>query len=153
MLNQTSFDALINFRDVGRTVNEKLRSSYLTQSLLFRSARPDRASEEDRTKLRDVYGIKTVIDLRTKTELIEQRERLKLKPAGLQTLQPTEDEAAGPLRIPGINYHNINLNGGAFERVLFWRLSLWNRTKLLALMVAGYRVEAIGIMAREVLQP
>ncbi len=36
--------------------------------------------------------------------------------------------AATPLQIPGLVYHEINFNGGAFEKSLFYTLSGWNRT-------------------------
>lgn len=60
------FDNIINFRDVGKTVNEYLSQRLVREGLLFRSARPDDATPRDRYLLKHVFGIKTVIDLRTK---------------------------------------------------------------------------------------
>lgn len=35
-------------------------------------------------------------------------------------------DAAEPVRIPGVNYLEINVNGKGFERGLLWQLSYWN---------------------------
>ena len=52
-----------------------------------------------------------------------------------------------------MKYEEINLNGGAFSRALLWRLSWLSMSKLIGLMALGYRVEAIGILGREVMAP
>lgn len=74
------------------------------------------------------------------------------------------------MKIPGIKYLEINVNGKGFERSLVWQLSpysimyvltslvrYWELTKayrkLIGLMGLGYRLEAIGILGRQVLQP
>ena len=65
----------------------------------------------------------------------------------------SNDATAETLKIPGIRYHEVNLNGGAFERALLWKLSWSGLTRLLALMAWGRRSEAISILGREVMQP
>ncbi|KAI9812647.1 MAG: hypothetical protein M1832_000367 [Thelocarpon impressellum] len=139
------FDGLLNFRDVGKTVNGLLGSSTLREGILYRSARLDDATHADRRKLVQQYGIATVVDLRTKSEHIKQA-KLREKRGGWPV-------ARGPVKMAGVAYKEINFNGGAFERALFFKLSPWNRTKLVTLMLCGYRMEAISIMGREVLQP
>ena len=60
---------------------------------------------------------------------------------------------AEALKVPGIQYHEVNLNGGGFERALLWKLSWSSLGQLLGLMALGRRTEAIGILGREVMQP
>ncbi|KAI9839648.1 MAG: hypothetical protein M1819_002274 [Sarea resinae] len=65
----------------------------------------------------------------------------------------SNETAAEPLKIPGLQYREINLNGKGFERNLLWQLSWSSLSKLITLMALGYRTQAISIMGREVLQP
>ncbi|KAM3075632.1 hypothetical protein ACMFMG_007767 [Clarireedia jacksonii] len=60
---------------------------------------------------------------------------------------------AEPMKIPGIDYLEINVNGKGFERSLIWQLSPYSLFKLVGLMAMGYRLEAISILGREVMQP
>jgi len=60
---------------------------------------------------------------------------------------------AASLKIPGLRYAEINLNGKGFERALLWRLSWSNLAKLISLMALGRRNEAISILGKEVMQP
>ncbi|PYH40065.1 putative tyrosine/serine protein phosphatase [Aspergillus saccharolyticus JOP 1030-1] len=62
------FDNIINFRDVGRTINQLLGRRVLKEGLLYRSARLDDASERDKRRLEEEYHISTIIDLRSSTE-------------------------------------------------------------------------------------
>jgi protein-tyrosine phosphatase len=64
--SENAFDSILNFRDIGKTINGYSGQRLVRDGLLFRSARPDEATQRDRMLLKDVYGIKTVIDLRTK---------------------------------------------------------------------------------------
>lgn len=60
------FENILNFRDVGHTVNCFLGGKKrVAEGKIFRSARPDDATLSDRKKLKELYGIKTTIDLRT----------------------------------------------------------------------------------------
>ena len=63
----------------------------------------------------------------------------------------SNDTVAGPLKIPGITYHDINLNGSSYSRSLISKLSWWNTTRLLGLMATGYRLEAISILGKNVM--
>ena len=147
--------SILNFRDVGQTVNELSSSTIMKHNLLFRSARPDEASEEDRRSLTQQCGMKTILDLRSDTEHIEQAQKFHAKnndncasfakKDATRVLQLTE--------IPGIKYERINLNGGSFAKALLWKLSWLNLSKFFALLIGGYRVEAIGVLGKEVMGP
>ena len=65
----------------------------------------------------------------------------------------SDNVAAEPVKIPGITYHEINLNGGSFARALLWKLRWSSLGKLLSLMALGYRMEAIAILGGEVMAP
>ncbi|KAI9885900.1 MAG: DNA repair protein rad50 [Watsoniomyces obsoletus] len=133
------------------TYDEGENFRMLVEGMLFRSARLDDASMGDRRRLQDEYKLKTVIDLRTTSEHIKQGKRHGLTATG-SSVGASNDGGAQELKIPELAYEEININGGNFERALFWQLSIWNRVKLLSLMWTGYRMEAIGILGREVLQ-
>ncbi|RAH51969.1 tyrosine/serine protein phosphatase [Aspergillus piperis CBS 112811] len=62
------FDNIINFRDVGRTINQLIGKRVLKEGILFRSARLDDASERDKRRLVEEFHISTVVDLRSSTE-------------------------------------------------------------------------------------
>jgi len=147
-----SFDNILNFRDVGATINQFTGRRLIAEGILFRAARPDDASLSDRKSLRNDFGIKTVIDLRTKSEHVKQAKKRR---ADLETpvLLQSNDAIAEPVKIPGMDYLEINLNGKGFERSLIWQLSLWSFVKLVVLMLFGYRMEAISVLGREVMQP
>ncbi|KAL9636141.1 MAG: hypothetical protein Q9164_003012 [Protoblastenia rupestris] len=149
------FKSILNFRDVGKTINSLRPQSppLLQPSLLYRSARPDEASPADRHALATTYGIKTIIDLRSKTEHIEQAKKHGANIRSVALVTTSDDAAIEPWRISGVNYVNINLNGGAFSRALLWRLGWISLIKLGGLMAAGYRAEGISILGREVMAP
>ncbi|TVY33257.1 hypothetical protein LSUB1_G006968 [Lachnellula subtilissima] len=151
-LSPGQFENILNFRDVGKTINGILGEKRMIEGKLFRSARPDDATFSDRERLRDEYGIKTIIDLRTVTEHANQA---KKREGDLQipALVKSNAALAEPLKIPGIKYLEININGKGFERSLLWKLSYWSFTKLIVLMIFGYRMQAISILGREVMQP
>ncbi|KAK7024385.1 hypothetical protein VNI00_016326 [Paramarasmius palmivorus] len=65
----TPFESIHNFRDVAHVVET------LPKGLLYRSGRLDDATPSDIHKLSSEYQIKTVIDLRTKSEHIKQKQR------------------------------------------------------------------------------
>ncbi|KAJ3560632.1 hypothetical protein NPX13_g9238 [Xylaria arbuscula] len=53
------FDNILNFRDVGKTVNDFLGKKVLREGVLYRSARPDDATISDRRRLKEEVGIRT----------------------------------------------------------------------------------------------
>ncbi|KAI0123112.1 tyrosine/serine protein phosphatase [Xylariales sp. AK1849] len=147
-----NFDNILNFRDVGKTVNGFLGKNLVKEGLLYRSARPDDATLADRQKLKGQYNIKTVIDLRTKTEHIKQS---KKRQADLKVPALPQSNAAlsEPVQIPGLRYLEIKVTGKSFEKHLTSQLSWSSYTKLVWLYVRGYRMEAIRIMSKEVMLP
>ncbi|KAG4425955.1 hypothetical protein IFR04_000899 [Cadophora malorum] len=146
------FENILNFRDVGKTINEFMGEKLVAEGKIFRSARPDDGTLLDRNRLREEYGIKTIMDLRTLTEHANQAKKregdLKV-PALLQS----NSALAEPVKISGMKYLEINVNGKGFERHLLWRLKFWSFIKLVTLMLFGYRMEAISILGREVMLP
>lgn len=127
-------------------INTTMDSTLLKTGMFYRGARPDEASPGDRTRLVNEYGIRTIIDLRTKTEHIEQARKRDVKIQSSVAVSQT-NEVAEPLKIPGITYHEINFNGSAFSRMLISKLSWTEFGKLVGLMVLGYRLEAIKVLS------
>lgn len=150
----TAFDNLLNFRDVGSFINQLEKKQHLSPGQLYRSARPDSASSSDRQKLLREVGIKTIIDLRSKTEHIEaaQKHAKRIAASSAVTTLTSDDKIADPIKIPGIKYADINLNGKGFERHLVWQLSYGHLASLVGYMLFGYRLQGISIIGRNVLQ-
>ncbi|PNY27637.1 Tyrosine-protein phosphatase [Tolypocladium capitatum] len=141
-----------NFRDVGKTVNGFLGQKRIREGVIYRSARLDEATPEDRCIIRGELGIKTIIDLRTETELLKQAEKHRRQPNGLvSSLSSTA--SAHPPRIGGIDYQEIRITGRPFERHLLSQLTWWSFFKVVFLFIFGYRVDAVRIIGQEVLLP
>ncbi|EHA51574.1 hypothetical protein MGG_07475 [Pyricularia oryzae 70-15] len=148
------FDNIINFRDVGETVNAFLAKRFVKEGLFFRSARPDDASLHDRKLLRDDLGIRTVMDLRTKTEHDRQSKMRQAALAGTgPALLRSNDALAEPLKIPGLQYREVRITGRAFERHLLRQLTWLSWFKVIFLFILGFRIEAVAILGREVMNP
>lgn len=98
--------------------------------------------------------MKTVIDLRTKTEHIENAkkrdERIKAAASA-----PNSDEAPAnePLKIPGIVYHEINFNGKGYSDSLLKQLSWSQYFKLIGNMSTGRRTQGISVLGKNVMTP
>ncbi|KAH8664297.1 protein-tyrosine phosphatase-like protein [Xylariales sp. PMI_506] len=146
------FDNIPNFRDVGKTVNDFLGRKLLREGVLYRSARPDDATLSDRKTLREDYGIKTVIDLRTKTEHLKQAEKRQAD-LRIPALLKSNAALSEPVQIPGLRYLEIKVTGKKFENYLISRLSWRSYLRLICLYVTGYRIEAVRIMGQEVMIP
>ncbi|RYN19526.1 hypothetical protein AA0117_g6081 [Alternaria alternata] len=144
---QTPLKSILNFRDVSEFVNQTTGTRHLRNGLLFRSARPDEASFQDRQRLLKEFGVKSIIDLRTKTEHIEQAQKHDARIKASAAIPQSNDDVAEPLKIPGITYHEINFNGSAFSRMLLSKLTWLEFFRLAGLMIVGYRKDAIKILA------
>ncbi|KAI9693840.1 MAG: hypothetical protein M1822_003111 [Bathelium mastoideum] len=144
--------AILNFRDVAQTINDHLDQTLLKTKLLYRSGRPDEATLAERQQLTDKYGVKTIIDLRTKTEHIEQARKRDARIKASAAVPQSNDAVTGPLKIPGITYRDINLNGSSYSRSLISKLSWGDCSKLVGLMAVGYRLEAISILGKNVMR-
>ncbi|KAL4930615.1 putative tyrosine/serine protein phosphatase [Aspergillus undulatus] len=159
MSDERPFDNIINFRDVGRTINKFAGKKLLKEGVLFRSARLDEASNEDIRRLTKDMHITTVIDLRSTTEhqmAIKKYKRAHNIPTTSPDAEPRGEE--GYIHLPaledtGATRHLISLTGKAFERALLWRLDWWNFTKVLAYIAAGYRQDAVRIVGENVMKP
>ncbi|KAI1391178.1 tyrosine/serine protein phosphatase [Hypoxylon trugodes] len=148
-----AFDNIINFRDVGKTVNDYLGRRLLQESVLYRSARPDDASPADRKKLKEELGVKTIVDLRSKTEHIKQAQKRQADRSKTPAVLQTNAAFAEPVQIPGLRYREVQVTGRRFERFLLSQLSWWNYFKLIFLFILGYRMQAVSLLGREVMQP
>ena len=135
---------LLNFRDIAVSVNQKsVRDSRLTEGKIYRGARPDFIPLTDREILQGKLHISTILDLRSKTEHIEAAKKFSAVNHG----------NSATIKIPGIKYSEINLNGKGFERHLVWQLSYTDLSCLIAYMLFGYRLQGISIIGKKVLQP
>ncbi|CAN8095643.1 unnamed protein product [Discula destructiva] len=155
-LHDGGFTHILNFRDVATTINTYLKRDdnhpLLRQGLLFRAARPDEASPADRARLRDVHRIRTVVDLRSKTEHASAAEK-RAAHAAVPTLLQSNVALAEPVQIPGLDYREVRVTGKGFERHLLKQLGWMNFIKLASLHITGYRMEAVAVLCREVMSP
>ncbi|MCJ1405632.1 hypothetical protein MMC11_008860 [Xylographa trunciseda] len=136
----TPFTTILNFRDVGKTVNQLSGSSILREGrLMLIVLQPDKAAADDQVALTTTYGIRTIIDLRSKSEHQAQAEKSIPDPSYLS--------------IPGINYQLISLNGSAFERALIRKLSWSNIARLLYHFSTSNRPAAIRTLTTTVMAP
>ncbi|KAF2499448.1 tyrosine/serine phosphatase-like protein [Lophium mytilinum] len=143
----TPFATIPNFRDVAEMINTTMGTTYMKAGLLYRGARLDEASPEDRKRLVNDYGIRNVIDLRTKTEHIQQAQKRDDKIKSSAAVPQSNNEVAEPLKIPGVTYHEINFNGHAFSKMLINKLTWREFGRLVWLMATGYRLDAIKILS------
>ncbi|TGJ86145.1 hypothetical protein E0Z10_g2583 [Xylaria hypoxylon] len=144
-----------NTMSLGVLGSRRLRWRHGESALLIHRANPPRADDatlNDRRQLTKELGIRTVMDLRTKTEHITQA---KKRQAVLKTpvLLQSNTALAEPMQIPGLLYRNVRVTGRRLERALLRQLSWWNFIKLIFLFIFGFRVQAIRIMGQEVMQP
>ncbi|KAH0606915.1 uncharacterized protein H6S33_002903 [Morchella sextelata] len=131
------FQALHNFRDIGTSINSHDRKRIMKPHMLYRSARPDDATAADRERLISEYGIRTVIDLRTKSEHIKQ----------------ARQRATPVVPLEGARTVRINFIGRRFEIALLRRLAWWDLLCFLVLFILQFRLTAISLLGRKVLRP
>ncbi|KAF5025431.1 hypothetical protein F66182_2491 [Fusarium sp. NRRL 66182] len=152
MSSSVGLENVLNFRDVGKTVNDFLGARRIREGLFYRSARPDDATLPDRQLIRDGLGIKTVIDLRTKTEHLNQAKRRK-EQSSIPAFVRSNEALAEPLQISGLDYREVKITGRPFELFLLSQLSWWDFCRVVFLFVCGYRTEAINIIGEQVMIP
>ncbi|TKA68117.1 hypothetical protein B0A55_08296 [Friedmanniomyces simplex] len=145
------FDKIINFRDVGAYINTTTNQNLLKPGLLFRSARPDAATPRDRARLLQDYHLRTILDLRTQTEHIEARRKFTDSPPTPSAPAIAPADPKHPLRIPGIVYQDVDLNGKPYSTALLKQLSWRQKSKLYSLYLLGYRKEAISVLGENVM--
>ncbi|KAH7062367.1 protein-tyrosine phosphatase-like protein [Macrophomina phaseolina] len=151
------FENLLNYRDVSSLLSPP---SKLKPGMLFRSARPDEATPADQAYL--AKTITTIVDLRSPTEHLEQAKKLAAHRASASepsstVPSPRSTSAAGTAadlpKIAGIAYREVNFNGSAYIRSMLSQLSWPSYLRVLALYIAGYRVEAAQIIGTDVMSP
>jgi protein-tyrosine phosphatase len=111
MASPPKFENILNFRDVGETINAFTSRATLQQRLLYRSARPDTATATDRDLLTAHYRIKTIVDLRSKTEHInvaKAHSNTASLPPAVPDAPDTSPPTTPPLNIPNIQYNYIS---------------------------------------------
>ncbi|KAF9066998.1 protein-tyrosine phosphatase-like protein [Rhodocollybia butyracea] len=132
------FTGVHNFRDVGRVINSFSRSNLrIQEGLLFRSGRLDEITPLDAQLMIEKYHLKTVIDLRTKSEHLKRKEVLGLEGSGVRHWDTVK----------------IHFIGRRFEINLIKQLKWWKAIWFILLMITGYRMAAIRIMGRNVMRP
>ncbi|KAJ5992923.1 hypothetical protein N7451_008647 [Penicillium sp. IBT 35674x] len=155
------FDNIINFRDVGRTINQFCGAQILKEGVLYRSARPDDASERDTRRMAEEFHIATVIDLRSTTEhqMATRKRRAENTNSGENavvdlTRTPVPVNADEHLlQIPESQRCLISLTGKGLERTLLWKLDWMNYIKVLTMAATGYRNDAVRVVGEQVMQP
>lgn len=143
------FQKILNFRDVGSSVNNLSNKTILTPGLFYRSGLPESATPVDRLRLANEFRIHTILDLRTDSEHLEQTRQSHKRISSCPVTKPGDPAQA--LRIPGVKYEYISLNGHPYSSALINQLSYWNAAKLFGLYVFGYRTQAIGVLGENVM--
>ncbi|KAK4193000.1 protein-tyrosine phosphatase-like protein [Podospora australis] len=152
VVNNSELEGVLNFRDVGRTINSFLKSKVLKEGLLFRSARLDDASLKDRERLKGDFAVQTVIDLRSTTEHLNASKK-RQSDASIPALLKANPALAEPPQIPGVRYQSINLTSRRFELFLLFQLSWLNILKFLFLFLTGNRMSALYLLGSLVMKP
>ncbi|CAG8313251.1 unnamed protein product [Penicillium nalgiovense] len=155
------FDNIINFRDIGRSVNQFCRKEILKEGVFFRSARLDDASERDKRRLAEELHIHTVIDLRSQTEhqmgTRKRRGEIAKSESESNPEKSPEPIPSNPdehlLHIPGSERALISLTGKGFERALLSKLDWFTYLKTIGLVTTGYRSDAVRLVCGSVMQP
>ncbi|KAF5391155.1 hypothetical protein D9757_003080 [Collybiopsis confluens] len=135
------FVGIHNFRDVGKVINALNQGKTpirIREGILLRSGRLDGATHADTQLLIEQYRLKTVIDLRTKSEHVKRQEVLK----------NTDKVDVG--RWGTVKIHFI---GRTFENHLFRQLTWWQAIWFILLMLIQRRMAAIRIVGQNVMRP
>jgi protein-tyrosine phosphatase len=141
-ISNPPFTSIHNFRDVGKVINsqpstEEGSRRILKEGVLLRSGRLDEATETDAQLLLKEYRIKTVIDLRTKTEHVKRKEVVSQRQQ----------------RAVEWNTVKIHFIGRKFEMNLLRQLRWWQVIWVILLMLIRRRIAAIHVMGRNVMSP
>ncbi|KAJ3999318.1 protein-tyrosine phosphatase-like protein [Lentinula boryana] len=150
-ITQPPFNGINNFRDVGRVINackaydnddiEVAKLPRLREGMILRSGRLDDATAEDTDLMVNSYRLKTVIDLRTKSEVLNRRIISRNQEKG-----PSYGEKRW-------NTVKVNLIGRKFEMNLAQQLRWWQALWFFVLVLLQRRMTAIRIIGRNVMSP
>ncbi|KAL1662343.1 cytochrome P450 [Schizophyllum commune] len=154
---RSPFRTILNFRNVGETVNVLHGSLILRPGVLFRSAQPSTASDEDLAILTDKYKLRSVLDLRTQPELdVAARARQNAHiTADFSSLNSTTSSPppAESINVPNTSTYYASLTGRTFQLMLFWRLSWRSMARLIYNMSTGNRLAGMAIIGSEAMAP
>ncbi|KAI2643662.1 protein-tyrosine phosphatase-like protein [Xylaria nigripes] len=112
----------------------------------------DDATLDDRRRITEELGIRTVLDLRTKTEHLAQAKKRQADHK-IPALLNSNAALAEPMQIPGLFYRELPVAGRRLERALLWQLSWWNIIRVMFYYLLGFRIQAIRIMGEHVMRP
>ncbi|KAM0701104.1 hypothetical protein Q7P35_011465 [Cladosporium inversicolor] len=139
-------NSISNFRDISTLINAPLpHPPTLKPTLFYRSALPATATPTALSNLSTLHHIKTILDLRTDTEILEEAD--KQKSSGNKKQPPPPPPPSTPPTT------HLSLNGKAYSRALLARLSYLQYAKLAALYTLRYRTQAISILGTNVMSP
>ena len=155
-----STENITNFRDVASTTTNASNQPTLKPNLFYRSALPSTASPSARANLSNIYKIKTILDLRTDTELGEQEKGKKEhqqppkknpSTSSLSSLSPLPTTTTTPPTSPP-KTTRISLNGPSYSLALIKQLPYHQTLKLAFLYtIPSYRTNAISILGKNVM--
>ena len=138
-------DTISNFRDISTLINDPPpHPPTLKPSLFFRSALPSTATPTALANLSTTHHIKTIIDLRTDTEILEEAEKHK---------QKSKPNLHCPTTVSPPPTTHLSLNGPSYSQALLSRLSYLQYFRLAALYTLRYRTQAIAILGAAVMSP
>ncbi|KAF8458297.1 protein-tyrosine phosphatase-like protein [Terfezia claveryi] len=141
------FKGIENFRDVGATINLFVGERVMREGFLLRSGRLDGATAEDKRIFKEVYDIKTVLDLRTDTERIV---RFRGNPSA-DDESKTEAAVVEPI-VAGLEIHRIRIIGWNLQKAMLKMLAWWSLLKVIVFMLFGFRSSAVKIISKEVIE-
>jgi protein tyrosine/serine phosphatase len=97
-----STETITNFRDVAKLTNASSTPNQptLNPGLFYRSALPSTASPSARENLSKIYHIKTILDLRTDTELSEQEKQHQPQPKPTKHAKTPSTSSFSPSSYP-----------------------------------------------------
>ncbi|KAJ5130136.1 uncharacterized protein N7515_006175 [Penicillium bovifimosum] len=173
------FDNIINFRDIGRSINQFCRKERVlpqckgtanpvqkeTKREELIKSQLDDASERDKRRLAEELNIYTVIDLRSQTE--HQMATRKRRSEIANSLDSSSSDSSTDLTeapvpsnpeehlldIPNSQRALISLTGKGFERALLSKLDWFTYIKVITLATTGYRSDAIRLICSTVMLP
>ena len=140
-------NTISNFRDVADLINATSPQPTLKPHLFYRSALPATASPTAQANLSTTYHIKTILDLRTDTEILEEQ---KSKPSSIKT-SSSRSPSPPSTSNQTITTTHLSLNGSSYSRALLKRLSYAQTAKLAFLYACSYRTQAISILGTNVM--
>ncbi|GAB7334575.1 hypothetical protein MBLNU13_g06554t1 [Cladosporium sp. NU13] len=150
----TTPDTISNFRDISSLINNPPpHPPTLKPSLFYRSALPATATPTAIANLTTTHHIKTVLDLRTDTEILEEADKQKSKPPSSTKKNPSPPPSTTSTPPQQPKTTHLSLNGPAYTHALLSRLTYPQYFKLAFLYTLRYRTQAISVLGENVMSP